>query len=316
MRLGFWISLWTVSIAAFAATSAVAQTAGPVLKPDAKAPTNLQTPTYRLWSGRAPNATSNADAETPTITLFRPQSGKANGTSVIIAPGGAYVGLAAMLEGTEPAAWFSAHGVTAFMLTYRVGALARLPIPLLDGARAVRFVRSHAADFKIDPTRIGILGFSAGGHLAASTAVDATAGVASATDPVEKVSSRPDFLVLAYPWLEATRIDAQGRSQYCTFARIGTKLPCNPKDFEAFAPTAKVDERAPPTFIYHTTDDETVPVQGVVRFYEALAAHKVPVEIHVFESGRHGSGLGGSDLALSLWPDLLEAWLRRQALIP
>ena len=298
------------------ASGASAQGVGAGLKPDAPVPAILQTPTYRLWPGRAPNATSDAPAETPTLTLFKPQANKANGTSVIIAPGGAYVGLAAMLEGTEPAAWFTAHGVTAFVLTYRVGGLARLPTPLLDGARAVRFVRSHAADFKLDPKWIGMMGFSAGGHLAASTAVDATDGLDAATDPVERVSSRPDFLVLAYPWLEATAIDAQGRSQYCTFARLGAKQPCVPKEFEGFAPIAKVDSRTPPTFIYHTTDDKLVPVQGPLKFYAALVAHKVPAEIHVFEPGDHGSGLGGSNPALSRWPDLLEAWLRLHALIP
>ena len=226
------------------------------------------------------------------------------------APGGGYLALASSLEGLEPAAWFTARGVTAFVLTYRVGTTARLPTPLLDGARAIRFVRAHAAEFQIDPDRIGMMGFSAGGHLAASTAVDATLGRLDATDPIERFSSRPDFLILAYPWREATKVLPSGASSYCTFAMALRGPACDPKDYAAFAPTAHVSDRTPPTFIYHTTDDETVPVGGSIRFYEALVAHKVPAEFHAFASGRHGSGLGGYSPALSLWPELLDQWLR------
>jgi acetyl esterase/lipase len=156
---------------------------------------------FLLWPGRAPGATDDSAAQTPTLTVIRPQPGWGNGTAVVIAPGGGYLGLARALEGTQPAAWFSSRGVTAFVLTYRVGATARLPIPLQDGARAVRWVRAHAAEFRIDPARIGMMGFSAGGHLAATTAVDATTGQADSADPIEQASSRPDFLILAYPCL-------------------------------------------------------------------------------------------------------------------
>src|SRR5207237_7394823 len=138
-----------------------------------------------------------------------------NGTAIVIAPGGAYIGLAGTLEGVEPAAWFTARGATAFILTYRVGPQARLPISLFDGARAIRFVRANAKTFGVDPARIGMMGFSAGGHLAATTAVDATAGDPKADDLVERVSSRPDFLILAYPWLEGMQVRSDGTSSYC-----------------------------------------------------------------------------------------------------
>jgi acetyl esterase/lipase len=282
---------------------------------DAAPAANLATETYRLWSGRAPNSLGETVSETPTVTIFRPQFPGANAAAVVIAPGGAYVGLASRLEGIEPAAWFTARGLTAFVLTYRTGSSARLPTPLLDGARAIRFVRAHAADFAIDPSRIGMMGFSAGGHLAATTSVDATTGRADAPDPIERFSSRPDFLILGYPWLEGTQLQSSGTSQYCDFANHFGGPSCKSGDFVGFAPLAHVSDKAPPTFIYHTTNDELVSVAGSIRFYEALIAHGVPAEFHGFEAGRHGTGLGGSSPALSLWPELLDRWLRGRGLI-
>ncbi len=282
---------------------------------DAPLPNGLVAETYRLWAGRAPNANGDTASETPTVTVFRPQFPAANAAAIIIAPGGGYLALASQLEGVEPAAWFNSRGMTAFVLTYRVGPAARLPTPLLVGARAIRFVRAHAAEFAIDPNRIGMMGFSAGGHLAATTAVDATPGRADATDPVERFSSRPDFLILGYPWLEATQLQLNGMSPYCDFAsRVGGP-PCNSKDFVSFAPIAHVSGKSPPTFIYHTTNDELVPVAGSIHFYEGLVAHGVPAEFHGFEAGRHGSGLGGFSPALSLWTELLDRWLRGRGLI-
>jgi acetyl esterase/lipase len=277
---------------------------------DASLPAALKPDTYRLWAGRAPGASSDAPGETPLLTVYRPQADRANGSAVVIAPGGGYIGLASQLEGVEPAAWFTARGVTAFVLTYRIGATARLPIPLYDGARAVRFVRAHAAEFGIHPDRIGMMGFSAGGHLAATTAVEARDGQPSASDVIERVSSRPDFLILAYPWLEGTQLGPDGRSQYCTFAAVAKGPSCDPTRYVEFAPLRSVTSRVAPTFIYHTTDDELVPVAGSIRFYQALVEHGVPAEFHAFKSGRHGSGMGGSSPALSRWPELLDGWLR------
>lgn len=264
--------------------------------------------TFRLWPARAPGATSDTPAETPTITIFRPQKGFSNGAAVVVAPGGAYIGLAGNLEGRQVGDWFASRGITAFVLKYRVGPLARLPIPLSDGARAMRFARAYARLFQIDPGRIGMIGFSAGGHLSALTAGLATAGDAAAPDPVERVSSRPDFLVLGYPWLEGMIIDKKtGTSQYCAFA----KGSCEAPQFERYAAISNLSASMPPTFIYHTTDDPLVPVDGSVRYFQALEARGVPVEMHLFASGPHGTGLGGSDPSLAKWPELLEAWLRR-----
>ena len=267
--------------------------------------------TFRLWQTRAPLATSDNPDEIPTLTLFRPPSGRDTGTAVIVAPGGSYMGLSGILEGRDVAAWFAAHGVTAFVLNYRVGARARLPTPLLDGVRAVRFVRANAARWHISAARIGMIGFSAGGHLAASVAGLATPGDAPSPDPIERVDSRLDFVVLAYPWLEATTLDAQGRSQYCQFARTS----CNPAAYAQYRPIDRVTDAYPPTFIYHTTTDTLVKTSGSLTFYQALAAHHVPVEMHIFANGAHGTGLGGADPALAHWPELLAEWLRGLGLL-
>lgn len=291
--------------------------AGHALRPDAPLPGVLrQASTYRLWPGRAPGARSDSPSETPTVTWYPPPSGRSNGTAVIVAPGGSYLGLAGVLEGTEPASWLASRGVAAFVLQYRVGRDARLPIPLFDGARAVRFVRAHAAQFHIDPNRIGMMGFSAGGHLTAMTAVQATPGNRGAADPVERVSSRPDFIILGYPWLEGTQLMANGHSQYCDFAISATHLPCRPKDYVRFNPLRYVTAKAPPAFIYLTSDDGLVPPEGALRFYEELWQRHVPVEMHIFEPGGHGSGLGGDDPELSSWPRLLQEWMRHRGLLP
>jgi len=280
----------------------------------APTPGALTNTSYRLWPDAAPGAADATAASTPTLTVYRPFIARPNGAAVVIAPGGAYIGLASRLEGAEPAAWFTARGVTAFVLTYRVGPKAMLPIPLADGARAMRFVRAHAADFRVDPKRIGMMGFSAGGHLAATTAVDATPGDPQAEDPVERASSRPDFLVLVYPWLEGAQLRADGGSSYCDFIQR-LKAPCMSSQFSKFAPLAHVSAKTPPTFLFHTTNDELVPVGGSTRFYQALVDHGVPAELHAFADGRHGSGLGGGSPILQTWPELLDLWLRARGVI-
>lgn len=266
---------------------------------------------YRLW----PKGKDYAGAAEPTLTVMRPHPGRANGTAVIIAPGGAYIRLAGMLEGVEPAAWFTAHGATAFVLRYRVGPEAPLPVPFDDAERAMRFVRANAETFDIDPARIGMMGFSAGGHLAATTAVNAKPGDPDAEDPMARVSTRPDFLILGYPWLEGMKRRDDGGSQYCDFAKMAGWDDCRARDYDRFLPIKKVTADMPPTFIYHTTNDELVPVSGSIRFYQALVDHGAPAEFHAFENGSHGTGLGGADVALSSWPDLLGKWLNGRGLL-
>lgn len=267
--------------------------------------------TVELWPNGAPGAQGTTPKDVPALSIFAPHKGRSNGGAVIIAPGGAYLGLAADLEGREVADWYAVRGFTAFVLRYRLGAKYLYPIPLQDAQRAVRFVRANAQTYQIDPNRIGFMGFSAGGHLAAMEATTSDAGAANASDAIDRVSDRPDFLVLGYPWLNAMEPNAEGKITYCSV------LPSIPPDackgFETrYSPVEHVTSNTPPTFLYITSDDKTVDVGASVAFYQALRAVHVPVEFHSFAHGSHGSGLGSGDPALDLWPTLLDAWLRGQ----
>lgn len=268
--------------------------------------------TFPLWDGDAPGALGKEQADVPTITLFRPQPGSGNGTAVIVAPGGGYLGLASNLEGRQVADWFTSRGVTAFVLKYRLGQKYLYPIPLTDAQRAIRLVRVRAKEFGIVPDRIGIMGFSAGGHLAATAGTMFDAGQADATDTVERASSRPDFIILGYAWLNAMKLDQKGVLAYCGLLKVE---PEKCKTFAQYSPDQHVSAQTPPTFLYHTTDDELVPVDASVTFYRTLRAAGVPAEMHIFAKGKHGSGLGLGDAALDLWPTLLEAWLRGRGLL-
>lgn len=268
--------------------------------------------TYPLWEGGAPGALGTGDLDIPALTLFRPQPHTGNGTAVIIAPGGAYLGLASNLEGRQVADWYTSRGVTGFVLRYRLGSKYLYPIPLQDAQRAIRFVRSHANEFGIRPDRIGFMGFSAGGHLAAMTATMFDGGNPDAPDPIDRVSGRPDFVVLGYPWLNAMEKNDTGVLSYCSALKIPADQCTN---FEQYSPDEHVSAHTPPTFIYHTTDDEAVPVEASIKYYRVLRAAGVPVEMHLFGHGRHGSGLGLGDASLDLWPVLLESWLRNRGLL-
>jgi acetyl esterase/lipase len=202
--------------------------------------------------------------------------------------------------------------VTAFVLKYRLGRAYLFPTPLSDAQRAIRFVRARAAEFGVIPDRIGMRGFSAGGHLTASTATFVEPGRPDAADPIERVGSRPDFIVLGYPWLNAMWKNPAGVLSYCSALKLE---PAQCVNFEPYSPDARVTAQTPPAFIYHTTDDELVPVEASVAFYRAMVKAGVPVEMHLFEKGKHGSGLGLGDPSLDQWSGLLEAWLRGRGLL-
>jgi acetyl esterase/lipase len=257
--------------------------------------------------GMRRGALGKEQADVPTITLFRPWPASNNGTAVIIAPGGGYMGLAANHEGWQVADWFTSRGVTAFALKYRLGQKYLYPIPLTDAQRAIRLVRARAKEFGIVPDRIGMMGFSTGGHLTAATGTMFDTGKADAADTVERASSRPDFIILGYAWLNAMKPEQQGVPGYCGLMKVA---PEKCKSFEQYSPDSRVSAQTPPTFLYHTTDDELAPVDASVTFYRTLRAAGVPAEMHIFAKGKHGSGLGLGDAALDLWPTLLEAWLR------
>lgn len=269
--------------------------------------------TIRLWNGDAPQAKGKACEDIPTLTMFDPGGNKGNGSAVIILPGGSYAHLAANYEGRQVADWFAARGFRAFVLQYRLSSNGYLlPVPLLDARRAVQLVRARAQDYQIDPNRIGILGFSAGGHLAALASVQPVAGSPDAEDPIERVSSRPDFLVLAYPWLGAISTDTTHLS-YCKVFNVMDRCEALRA---AYSPDLFVTKDTPPTFWFHTFDDRTVPVEQGLRFYDALVKAGVPSEAHIFAHGPHGTGLGFADLSLEQWPKLLDTWLRGLGLMP
>ncbi len=232
-------------------------------------------------------------------------------TAVIVAPGGSYQRLSMNLEGREPANAFNAMGIAAFVLRYRLGPRYRHPIEIGDAQRAIRTVRSRAAEWHIAPDRIGFVGFSAGGHLASSVSTHFDAGNPAAGDPIDRVSSRPDFAVLAYPVISFIE---PWTHQGSKTALLGESP--DPAVARSLSSETQVTAQTPPAFIYHTTADTTVPVENAVAYFLALRKAGVPAEMHVFEQGRHGSGLGSGDPALSEWPRLLANWLRVSGLVP
>jgi acetyl esterase/lipase len=268
--------------------------------------------TIRLWPGTAPEAKGATCNDIPALTIFEPQEGHANGSAVIVLPGGGYSHLAGTLEGREVADWFTARGFRAFILSYRLASHGYLlPVPLLDARRAIQIVRARALDYHINPDRIVVIGFSAGGHLAALAGTKFTPGDPNAADPIARTSSRPDYLVLGYPWIGAVTSDTSHGS-YCKIFNLMDQCEVLRT---AFSPDLLVTKDTPPTFIYHTFNDETVPVEQSLRFYNALVKAGVPSELHIFANGTHGSGLGKGDAALDQWPNLLENWLRAQGLL-
>jgi len=304
---GFW---GAILIAASLAVPAGAQTVSCATPGTDNAFLGIHT--IRLWPGTAPEAKGATCDDIPALTLLEPRQGTANGSAVILFPGGAYAHLAGDLEGREVADWFAARGFRAFILSYRLTSHGYvLPVPLLDARRAIQTVRARATDYHINPNRIVVVGFSAGGHLAGLAGTQFVAGKPDADDPIERASSRPDFLVLGYPWLGAISSDTSHLS-YCKMFNLMDQ--CEALRL-AYSPELFVTKETPPTFIYHTFNDQTVPVEQSLRFFEALVKAGVPSEYHVFANGAHGSGLGKGDAALDQWPGLLENWLRAQGLL-
>ena len=270
------------------------------------APPILQEPqTVLLWPGGAPGAQGAEDRDKPALTIYMPPNTTGPMTAVIVAPGGSYRALAANLEGRAPANYFNTLGVAAFVLRYRLGPQYHHPIELGDAQRAVRTVRARAAEWHIAPDRIGFMGFSAGGHLASSVSTHFDNGNANASDPIDRVSSRPDFAILGYPvisfiepWThQGSKTNLLGDAPDAALAR-------------SLSSETQVTLSTPPTFIYQTNADTTVPAENAVAYYLALRKAGVPAELHIFKEGVHGTGLGMRDPALSEWPRLLTNWLR------
>src|SRR4051794_25989094 len=257
-----------------------------------------------LWENGAPGALGQADTDKPTITAYRAPRGS-SGTAVIVAPGGGYGALAMEHEGRQEAYWFNAMGITAFVLKYRLGPRYHHPIELGDAQRAIRTVRARAAEFNVLPDRIGMMGFSAGGHLTSTAGTHFDAGKPDASDPIERVSSRPDFLILGYPVVSFDPAIMHAGSRR---SLLGENP--DPKLVEDLSNELRVTAQTPPTFLFHTANDPAVPVENSVRFFLALRQAKVPAEMHIFENGAHGVGMALADPALSQWTSLLANWMR------
>jgi acetyl esterase/lipase len=258
-----------------------------------------------LWQGAPPGAQGTEDKDIPTITVYLPRTAPQGLTAVIICPGGSYVSLAMNHEGRQVANYLNSLGVMAFVLKYRLGPKYHHPVEIGDAQRAIRTLRSHAAEWHINPDKIGILGFSAGGHLAMSASTHFDAGQSGATDPIDRVSSRPDFSVLGYPVISLTEAwTHQGSKKNL----LGDNP--DPELAKTLSGEQAVTKETPPTFIFQTNADTTVPAENSLYYFLALRKAGIPAEIHVFEKGAHGLGLAMEDPALSEWSKLLTNWLR------
>ncbi len=272
-----------------------------------------QAPTRKvelLWPGGAPGASGREDADKPSLTVYSAPEKSAVQTAVIVFPGGGYGFLAKDHEGDQIARWLNSLGIQAFVLQYRIAPRYHYPAPILDAQRAVRFVRTHAAEYKISPSRIGIWGFSAGGHLASTTGTHFDAGDANAADGIDRASSRPDFMILAYPVISFTTPYTHTGSMHNL---LGAEP--DPKLQNSLSNETQVTAQTPPTFLFHTDEDNAVPAENSVLFYLALRKAGVPAELHIYERGPHGVGLAPTDAVLGSWPGRLKDWLEIRGLL-
>jgi acetyl esterase/lipase len=253
--------------------------------------------TELLWPEGAPGALGNEDRDKPSLTIYLADAAKRNGTAVVVCPGGGYRNLAMDHEGRQVAQFLNSIGISAFVLKYRLGPRYHHPIELGDAQRAIQIVRSRAREFNIAANRVGIMGFSAGGHLASTAGTHFDA------------ATRPDFLILCYPVISFDEYAHAGSRQ-----NLLGENP-DPKLVESLSNYKQVTPQTPPTFLFHTDADTSVPAENSVLFYMALRKARVPAELHIFEKGAHGVGLAPKDPVLSMWPLLLNNWFKTRGLL-
>lgn len=249
-----------------------------------------------LWPNGAPGALGSEDADKPALTAWLARADqKPNGMAIVVCPGGGYGALAMDHEGKQIAQWLNSQGIAAFVLKYRLGPRYHHPAPLQDAQQAIRIVRKRASEFKINPEHVGIMGFSAGGHLAATAATH-----------LQAPGVRPDFAILGYPVITFTN------EPYVHKGSRRNLLGDSPSRelSEELSNELQVTRDTPPVFLFHTTEDKGVPPENSVLFYMACRKAGVPAEMHIYEKGPHGVGLAPTDLALSSWPARLADWLR------
>lgn len=258
--------------------------------------------TVELWPGASMDSIGEENQGCPSLTLY-PVAGEGLSSAVIVCPGGGY-GRRAPHEGEPVAQWLNGLGISAFVLNYRVAPYEH-PIPLQDAQRAIRTVRHHAQEWGVDSNRLGILGFSAGGHLASSAGTLFDAGNQDAADPIERQSSRPDALILCYPVISLYEYGHMGSKRNLLGEAPDEQL------VSLLSTEKQVSSDTPPTFLWHTADDAAVPVENSLLFAGALSRHKVPYDLHVFESGRHGIGMASDHDEAYIWPELCANWLKK-----
>ncbi len=263
-----------------------------------------------LWPNGAPGAQGTEESDTPVIRVYLPEKEKATGAGVVICPGGGYGILATDHEGTQVAKWLNRNGIAGFVVRYRHSPKYRHPTPLQDTQRALRFVRANADKYGIAANRVGVLGFSAGGHLASTVATHFDAGNPNAADPVDRLSCRPSFAVLCYPVISFVAPFSHKGSGKNLIGNDATQ-----EQLEALSNDRNVTKDTPPTFIFHTAEDPGVPVENALAFFSACRKHGVPAEMHVYQDGPHGVGLAPGDAAVGGWKDRLHDWLRQSAFL-
>ncbi len=262
-----------------------------------------------LWPGGTKDKPAAEDLYEPTLAVFPAPADTATGAAVIVCPGGGYGGLAIDYEGYEVAQMFNRNGVSAFVLRYRV-APWRHPAPLNDAQRAVRIVRSRAAEWGIRPDRIGMLGFSAGGHLVSTAGTHFDNGTPDAKEPVDRVGCRPDFLFLIYPVITfKSPVGHAGSGK-----NLLGENP-DPALVDLLANDEQVTPQTPPSFLVHSYADSAVPAENSIQFYLALRRAGVPAEMHLYEKGEHGYGMGKGDPVLSTWPGHAIDWMKTRGLL-
>lgn len=276
-----------------------------LMSPDAQS----ADPEFRLlWPDGAPGAKGDADPDKPGFWVY-PAGENSNGAAVIICPGGGYFLHATDHEGVQPAKFFNRMGVTAFVLRYRLNPY-RHPIPLQDAQRAIRVIRASAKDYGVDPGRVGIMGFSAGGHLTSTAVTHFDKGDPNAADEIDRQSCRPDFGILGYPVVSFV-------SDYSHRGSAKNLLGENPTEeqLKELSNDLHVTKETPPVFLFHTSEDTGVPPENSLAFYAACHKAGVPAELHVYQQGPHGVGLAFGHPALQGWIDAAGTWMRQGGLL-
>lgn len=265
-----------------------------------------QTAPVVLWENGAPNALGKESTDVPTITPFLAPKDKATGAAILVLPGGGYSRLSDIKEGSAVAEWLNSLGISAFVLKYRLGPRYGQPNQFLDATRALRTVRARAAQWNLDENRIGILGFSAGGHLASTLATRFDAGKRGGDDMIERVSSRPDIQILLYPVITMGELTHAGSKKNLLGENPSAEM------IKFYSNELQVTSETPPAFLVHTTTDTAVPVENSLQYATALRRAKVPFELHVYERGPHGFGLAPNDPVLATWTARCADWLGLQ----